>query len=450
MNSEFGKKTIPHADLLFTYAWLITGENRKAEKILSQTFAKAFWFWKHLSEETDTKIWLIRIMLNIFRNSPEYNKPEDDLLFQNKTIDLSSSNIQELQKELDYQKAKHLNQLISSLPLRLKEVIIFTDILKFKYELTADLIEVPVDAIRKRLFDARKVISFKWLQQYPGLSSAENINIGLTDKLSIINFIDKNEDEEINDKTTNLLKQEIESQYFIKNTIEQNIFLHQVRETVKLGLIKKYAAHQTNERRIETSSERRGIVTFITIVMILLITIVIIFFRPSQENPAEYASRQVGEDNILVQLKNSYSLYIAGKYDSNMISGNEMMIKSFLSTAEFSEEIVLPGFSGWKIKKVFLSAYKNVNLRNLIYENDAGKSLYLFQIPLKLIDDNQLLQLTPGLMNYIETNNCYSSRNGTTLYLLKKTERHIFGIVVENPKKALIFEICSNSSNSIF
>lgn len=449
MNSEFGKKTIPHADLLFTYALLITGENRKAEKILSLTFAKAFWFWKHLTEDTDIKIWLIRIMLNIFRNSSEYNEPEDDLLFQNKTIDLSSSNIQELQKELDYQKAKHLNQLISSLPVRLKEVIIFTDILKFKYELTADLIEVPVDAIRKRLFDARKVILFKWLQQYPGLSSAENINIGLIDKLSIINFIDKNEDEELNDKTTNLLKQEIESQYLIKNTIEQNISLHQVRETVKLELIKKYAAHQKNEK-IETSSERRGIVTFITIVMILLITIVIIFFRPSQENPAEYAARQVGEDNILVQLKNSYSLFIAGKYDSNMIYGNEMMIKNFLSTAGFSEEIVLPGFSGWKIKKVFLSSYKNVNLRNFIYENDAGKSLYLFQIPLKLIDDNQLLQLTPGLMKYLETNNCYSSRNGTTLYVLKKTERHIFGIVVENPKKELILEICSNSSNSIF
>jgi len=286
MNAEFGNKTTTHIDLLFTYALLITGENRQAEKILSQSFAKAFWFWKHLSEETDIKIWLIRIMMNIFRSSPEYNEPEVDQVIENKTIDLSSLNIRDIQKEFDYQGAEHLNQLISSLPLRLKEVIIFTDILKFKYELTADLIEVPEDVIRKRLFDARKVILFNSLQQSSNLSRVENVKVGLLDKLSIIDSIDKKEDEELNDETTKLLKQEIESQNFIKNIIEKNVSLQPVRQAVKLKLIKKYAAHLTNEIKIEASSERRGIVTVTTIAMILLITILIILFRPSQENPS--------------------------------------------------------------------------------------------------------------------------------------------------------------------
>ena len=186
MNTEFGNKTIPHIDLLFTYALLITGENRKAEKILLQTFANAFWFWKHLSEETDIKLWLIRIMMNIFRSLPENNKPVEDQIIENKTIDVSSLNVQDINTQFDYKSTERFRQLISSLPLTLKEVIIFADALKFSNELVADLVEVPEDVIRKRLFDARKLILFGWLQYNSNIISTENVQIGLNEKLLII------------------------------------------------------------------------------------------------------------------------------------------------------------------------------------------------------------------------------------------------------------------------
>ena len=42
--SDFGEKTIIYLDQLFTLALLITGDSRKAEKILQITYEKAFGF----------------------------------------------------------------------------------------------------------------------------------------------------------------------------------------------------------------------------------------------------------------------------------------------------------------------------------------------------------------------------------------------------------------------
>jgi RNA polymerase sigma-70 factor (ECF subfamily) len=450
MNSEFGKKTIPHIDLLFTYAVLVTGDNRKAEKILSQTFAKAYWFWNHLSEEIDVKLWLIRIMMNIFRSTPAYSERANAQILQNKSTDLATINMQDNNKEFDYQKKKHLSQLISSLPLTLKEVIIFTDVFKFRDELAADLVEVPEGVIRKRLIDARKIILFGWLQKKLKELSVLDAQISLEDKILIINTVGDKELEDSKNEKAGLLKQEIESQSYVKNIIDKNISLQSVREAIKLKLINKYAAELKDEIKKETSPERRGVVTIATIAMIILITVLIILFRPPQENPGEYAAQQVGEDNILVQLKNNYSLFLDGKFDTNLIIGNEMTIKDFLSTAGFRHESMFPRFTGWDIKSLFLTSYKEVQITNLIYENEVGRNFYLYQIPLQLVDEKHILNLTPELMDYLDSNNCYSSRNGTTLYLLKKTEGHIVGFVLEDPKKEVIIEICSKSYKSIF
>jgi hypothetical protein len=184
--------------------------------------------------------------------------------------------------------------------------------------------------------------------------------------------------------------------------------------------------------------------------MIVLITILILLFRPTQENPAEYAAQQLGEDNILVQLKNNYSLYIDGKFNNDLIDGDEKIIKNFLSSAGIKYKSILPKFAGWNVERLFLTSYKEQQLINLVYKNDFGNKFYLYQIPIQLVEGRQFLKLTPELMDYLESNNCYSSRNGKILYILKKTEGHIVGFVLDDTKKELIIEICSKSYISLF
>ena len=79
----------------------------------------------------------------------------------------------------------------------------------------------------------------------------------------------------------------MKSQNYVKNLIEKNVSLQPVRQAIKLKLIKKYATHLKDKIRIETSYERKGIVTVATIVMLILIIVLIILFRPTQQNPRE-------------------------------------------------------------------------------------------------------------------------------------------------------------------
>jgi RNA polymerase sigma-70 factor (ECF subfamily) len=436
MNSEFGKQTIPHIDLLFTYALLITGENRQAEKILLQTFAKAYGLWTHLSEETDVKLWLIGTMMNIIRSNPGYGESLNNQILQNKTIDLASIDIPDFDEEFDYQKTKHLHQIISSLPLMLKEVIIFVDVFKFGYELVAGLVEVTEDVVRKRLFDSRKEILFGWLQNKSKELSLGDKEIYLKDIILIIKSIENKEVDEPQNEKVNSLKNEIEGQNFVKNIIAKNISIQPVREAIKIKLVNRYAPQLRDEIEKTPSPEKRSVVRVATFTMIVLITILILLFRPTQENPAEYAAQQLGEDNILVQLKNNYSLYIDGKFNNDLIDGDEKIIKNFLSSAGIKYKSILPKFAGWNVERLFLTSYKEQQLINLVYKNDFGNKFYLYH--------------TPELMDYLESNNCYSSRNGKILYILKKTEGHIVGFVLDDTKKELIIEICSKSYISLF
>ncbi|UCH66157.1 MAG: hypothetical protein JSW63_03220 [Ignavibacterium sp.] len=450
MNSDFGEKTIPHIDLLFTYALLITGENRRAEKILSQTFAKAFWFWQHLSDETEIKLWLIRIMMNIFRNNVDYAESGYFQIPQNKSIDLSKIKLQDYDKEFAYQKMKLLSQLISSLPLILKEVIIFTDALKFNYELVADLTEAPEDTVRKRLFDARKDILFGWLKNKSKELSLQDAELSLQDKLLVINRVDNKKLEESHSEKVSLLKNEIESQSFVKKIIVKNISLQPVRERIKIKLVNKYASHLRDEIKKTPSPERRSIVRVATFAMVILITVLILIFRPTQENPAEYAAQQVGEDNILVQLKNNYSLYVDGMFINELITGDEVTFKDSLSDAGLKYKSIIPKFTGWNIESALITTYNDQKLINLIYKNELRKKLYLYQVPLQLVEIRKIVKLAPVLLEYLEAKNCYSSRDGETIYLLKKTDSHILGFALDNPQKEEIIEICGKSYNITF
>jgi RNA polymerase sigma-70 factor (ECF subfamily) len=447
MNSEFGKNTIPHLNLLFTYALLVTGDNRKAEKILSQTFAKAFRFWKHLSDENDTRLWLLKIMMNIFGNNPADPQSGDMLILKNKLIDLSSLDNLDIDKELDFQKTNHLSHIISSLPLSLKEVIIFVDVFKFSIGRVADLTEVPEDVIRERLFDARKVLLYAWLQKKIKRLPAGEVKISLKEKILIINSVNGKELDDLQNDKVGLLKNEIEYQSFVKNMIAKNISIQSVREVIKLKLVNKYASELKDEIKKTSSPERRSIVRVATFAMVILLTILILLFRPTLENPAEYAAQQIGEDNIFVQLKNNYSLFVDGNSDSDLIIGDESKIKEFLSTADLKYKSIFPKFTGWDIESLFITSYKDVRLTNLIFNNEAGRNLYLYLVPLQFLEQGKIFQLTPELMEYLNSYNCYSFRDGTTFYVLKKTGGHILGFALENPQKEEIIEICSKSYN---
>ncbi len=164
----FENEAIPHIDVLYNYAIKITGSSRNAGKLIKETYAKAFDFWKNFEPGTDCKEWLFRIMRNTFISS-----------FKKKNADSEKITYEEIEKSYEEIKPltpdnlflekgtynnitdKVLSNFISLLPADLRTVIIRHDIQSYSYDEVADFVDVPFGTVRTRLYRARKMLFTK-------------------------------------------------------------------------------------------------------------------------------------------------------------------------------------------------------------------------------------------------------------------------------------------------
>ncbi|MCZ6701533.1 MAG: RNA polymerase sigma factor [Ignavibacteria bacterium] len=448
--SDFGEKTIEHLDQLFTFALLITGDSRKAEKILQSTYEKAFGFYKYLSDETNIEVWLFRIMLNILQKLKDSEHLNDDLISDDKSLDTSILNAEDFEKEFFNNSSIVLTQLIASLSFKLKIILVMANVLKFNCELITDLIDLPLGTVKKRLFDARKILFVKSLPQSTGLKETEGFQINSEDKKFITTLIDENNSNEINDENRKYLIQEIESQRIIKQIIDENLKIEFLRSVIKFKIVKRYAPALKDKLRSEVSLEKRGLVVGATLAMIILIAVLIIIFKPAVVNPREFAEQQSGKDNIFIQLQNNYSLFNRELFNESLILGDADSLKALLSSPGSGNETILISLPGWNFKGFVLTEFKEHKLVNLFYENGNGKILYSYLVPLNLIEETFTFKLTRNLLEYLESGNCYSSRKANTIYLLKRSVNYILGFAMEKPESKLVIKICNQIKNNTF
>ena len=189
LSSDFGEKSLLHINHLYTYALLIAGDESKAEKVLMKTYAEAFSFYKYLSEKTDIKLWLTRIMMNICKNAPSLENPKVEDNNKEAGV-IVSLNTDDLQQEPSFKITQKLLTVIPHLPIELKEILILIDILKFNYDIAADLIDIPKGTVRKRIFDARKFLLINLLPDDSNLNLAQNYQLNYEDKKFITSYLD--------------------------------------------------------------------------------------------------------------------------------------------------------------------------------------------------------------------------------------------------------------------
>jgi RNA polymerase sigma-70 factor (ECF subfamily) len=451
MNTDFNKETLS-ADLwektslfinhLYTYALLISGDEGKAEKVLIKTFKKAFWFRKYLSTETDVKLWIFRIIMNICRNEPSLKQSYagDGTITQ--TIDLSNIDTGTIDQKSSFRFRNDFIKEVSSLPFEFKEVLILVNVLHLDFQETAELVDIPDGTIRARLFDARKNLLIKLFSKTKTPFTNESSQINYEDKKLIIHLIDDLDKKELGEEKIENLKGEIDNQGFIKSVVERNFEIQQVREAPKTKIINKFAPELKGKIKSGDSSENKRLVAGATVAMVILIIILIFINRPEEINYTELANEQTGEDNIFVQLKNNYSSFLEEKYNNRLVYGDKKYLKNYLSSSGFRNEPVLFNYKNWTLESCFLTEYGGRKLANFVYQINSNLILYVYQVPLSMVEEEQDFKLSGNLTNYLNSGKCFSSRDGNRIYLLKKHEDNYFGFVLAKPNKDLIIEIC--------
>ncbi len=441
LNSDFGEKTLPHINHLYTYALLITGDESKAEKVLMKTYAEAFSFYKYLSEETDIKLWLTRIMMNICKNDPSLENPKVEDNNKEAGV-LVSLNTEDLQQEPSFKITQKLITAIPSLPFELKEVLILIDILKFNYDTAADLIDIPEGTLRKRIFDARKSLLKNLVSDDSKFKQDQSSQLNYEDKKFITSSIDVKIQKGHNSEEGKNFKQEIDAQIFIKSFLDEHLKLQQVRDAVYFRIIKKFAPDHKIEIKKKNIGEKRGLVAVSTIAMFILIAILIIISKPPTLSPKEIAAEQFGEDNIFIQLTNNHSLFSENKFTRDMVFGNEEYLSKYFESSGFENKPVFFSYKSWKIESGFTTDFNGEKLANYFYKNADDEYLYVYQVPLSLVEEKKVLKLSENLLDLLNSGKCFSNRKGETVYILKKSGENIFGYAINRQNRDLMLEIC--------
>jgi RNA polymerase sigma-70 factor (ECF subfamily) len=171
-NKQFENEMIPYMDMLYNYAYYLSGDKLQADDLLQDTYLKAYRFYGKFERGTNAKAWLYRIMKNTYINEYRrtHRQPEileyDDQISSYQMIPGHGNGMDDLREALENRSFDDtMATAIASLPEKFKSVIVLRDIEDLPYEEIAELLEVPIGTVRSRLHRARSLL-FDKLKDY--------------------------------------------------------------------------------------------------------------------------------------------------------------------------------------------------------------------------------------------------------------------------------------------
>ncbi len=169
---QFEKEMMPYMDMLYSYAYYLSGDREQANDILQDTYLKAFRFYDKFERGTNAKAWLYRIMKNTYIN--EYRRthrlPEiveyDEHISSYQMSRGGNPASGDLRAMLETQTFDDdIAGAIAALPDKFKSVVVLRDIEELPYEEIAEALEIPIGTVRSRLHRARAIL-FERLKGY--------------------------------------------------------------------------------------------------------------------------------------------------------------------------------------------------------------------------------------------------------------------------------------------
>jgi RNA polymerase sigma-70 factor, ECF subfamily len=169
---QFEKEMVPYMDMLYNYAFYLSGNKEQADDLLQDTYLKAYRFYGKFERGTNAKAWLYRIMKNTYINEYRrtHRQPEiveyDEQISAYQMLPGTSGGVDDVRDAIENRSFDDtMATAIADLPEKFKSVIVLRDIEDLPYEEIADLLEVPIGTVRSRLHRARSLL-FERLKDY--------------------------------------------------------------------------------------------------------------------------------------------------------------------------------------------------------------------------------------------------------------------------------------------
>ncbi len=430
---NFIETTIPYIKLLYNYVYLITGDYGKATKLVFKTYREAHGFYNYLSPTTDIKLWLFNIINNI------------SAIINNEDADLSGkANNKELNTNIEWEKVEgklsrinftDILPVIFSLPYKLRKIIALYVTGELDLEEIAEILDVPGGVVYKRLFDARTII----LKKLAG----DDINVDYltddldySDKKEISEIVEKDKDYTGNHEFNNVIK----LQQLVKETIDTKLIKEHPPEELESSIREKFS--RSLRERLKGTNKNRRYVSYISVIMFVLITVLILIIKPSVELTKNFAEEQTGKNNLLVQLQKNYTLLKNGKLNDKIVLGDSVVIVNYLTGQKLDYPVSFYRDSSLTLEGCFISKIDKKKFALFLYKSKKHEMILLFPVPVDRIKKSVSITLSKNLLGHLLNGNCYSTVKENFISLLKSDGNNIFAFATDLPAKNLILEIC--------
>ncbi len=183
--------------------------------------------------------------------------------------------------------------------------------------------------------------------------------------------------------------------------------------------------------------------TYATAAVILLAVILILFNRPPLDESLDFAFRQRGSENMLVQAQNNFKAIIDGQLKPAIVSNDPEIIQNYFQTNGVNYSTTVPVFENLKLLGAVVSDEGGEKFAHHIYTDSAGKLVYLYQVDEQTIINGNRINLTTDLIHYLDEGKCYSYSSGSLSTLIVKVKKNICTIVSDLTQKELSDSFCN-------
>ena len=167
--AKFSELAIEYMPSLYTAALRMTRNPADAEDLVQETYLKAYRAFAGLTEGTNLKAWLYRILTNTYINTYRAKKrrPEesdiDDLenfyLYRRLGgLEGAMAGRSAEDEVLDHFTETEVKEAIEALPEQFRMAVLLGDVEGFSYKEIAEILDVPIGTVMSRLHRGRRAL----------------------------------------------------------------------------------------------------------------------------------------------------------------------------------------------------------------------------------------------------------------------------------------------------
>ncbi|HPI37532.1 MAG TPA: hypothetical protein PK397_06270 [Ignavibacteriaceae bacterium] len=163
---------------------------------------------------------------------------------------------------------------------------------------------------------------------------------------------------------------------------------------------------------------------------VVVIIIISLFLITSNSNDEQFLNQN--RNDFVLTAKNNFYSFMDGKINPDILTSDPALLKKFFKEKGIVYKTEVPCFKNWVLVGGVISSANGEKYAHMLYRNDEGKMIYVFQVCEKYLSKSSTLYVTKDIMDCVQARKFFSEKSGVTNTYLTKHHGNLFAIVTND------------------